>query len=101
MRRFHEVRRVTRVKQSRLAGSALAELRSKHYLWQCFNTKARRTRRRELGLRRISVERQISAPVTYKNEVLDCCLKLDLLVTNSIIVEVKSVDKLRDLRAFV
>ena len=49
---------------------------------------------KELGLRGILVERQISVPVTYKNEVLDCCLKLDLLVNKSIIVEVKSVDKL-------
>jgi GxxExxY protein len=49
---------------------------------------------KELGLRGVLVERQISVPVTYKNEVLDCCLKLDLLVNNSIIVEVKSVDKL-------
>ncbi len=49
---------------------------------------------KELGLKGIVVQRQISVPVTYKNEVLDCCLKLDLLVNNSIIVEVKSVDKL-------
>jgi GxxExxY protein len=42
----------------------------------------------------MKVERQIGVPVTYKNEVLDCCLKLDLLVNDTIIVEVKSVDKL-------
>jgi GxxExxY protein len=50
--------------------------------------------RKELGVRGIMVERQLSVPVTYKNEVLDCCLKLDLLVDKNIIVEVKSVDKL-------
>jgi len=49
---------------------------------------------KELGLRGILVARQVSVPVRYKNEVLACCLKLDLLVNNSIIVEVKSVDKL-------
>jgi GxxExxY protein len=48
----------------------------------------------ELRLRGMSVERQVSLPVTYKGEVLDCCLKLDLVVNNKIIVEVKSVDKL-------
>jgi GxxExxY protein len=49
---------------------------------------------KELRLRGMKVERQIGVPVTYKNEVLDCCLKLDLLVNDTIIVEVKSVDKL-------
>src|SRR5688572_22361757 len=71
--------------------------RIKPELCQCFNTKARRsrrTRRHARGCEEYLVERQISVPVTYKNEVLDCCLKLDLLVNNSIIVEVKSVDKL-------
>ncbi len=48
----------------------------------------------ELRLRGITVDRQISIPVNYKGEVLDCYMKLDLLVEQSIIVEVKSVDKL-------
>lgn len=49
---------------------------------------------KELRLRGMRVERQTSVPVTYKNEVLDCCLKVDLLVNHDIIVEVKSVEKL-------
>ncbi len=49
---------------------------------------------RELRLRGIVVDRQISIPVNYKGEVLDCYLKLDLLVEKRIIVEVKSVEKL-------
>jgi GxxExxY protein len=49
---------------------------------------------KELRLRGMIIDRQVSLPVTYKGEVLDCCLKLDLLVNNNIIVEVKSVDKL-------
>jgi GxxExxY protein len=49
---------------------------------------------KELRLRGMMIDRQVSLPVTYKGEVLDCCLKLDLLVNNNIIVEVKSVDKL-------
>jgi GxxExxY protein len=47
---------------------------------------------RELRLRGIAVERQISIPLNYKGEVLDCQMKLDLLVEKSIIVEVKSVN---------
>jgi GxxExxY protein len=49
---------------------------------------------KELRFRGVMVERQVSLPVTYKGEVLDCCLKLDLLVNRNIIVEVKSVEKL-------
>ena len=49
---------------------------------------------KELRLRRMLVDRQVCIPVTYKGEVLDCSLKLDLLVNSNIIVEVKSVDKL-------
>lgn len=49
---------------------------------------------KELRLRGIAVDRQISLPVNYKGEALDCYMKLDLLVEKSIIVEVKSVEKL-------
>ena len=49
---------------------------------------------KELRLRGMVIERQVNLPVTYKGEMLDCCLKLDLLVNNNIIVEVKSVEKL-------
>jgi GxxExxY protein len=49
---------------------------------------------KELRLRGIAVDRQISMPLNYKGETLDCYMKLDLLVENSIIVEVKSVEKL-------
>jgi GxxExxY protein len=49
---------------------------------------------RELRLRGIAVERQISIPVNYKGETLDCHVKLDLLIEKSVIVEVKAVDRL-------
>jgi GxxExxY protein len=49
---------------------------------------------KELWLRGISVERQVSVPVSYKGERLNCDVKLDLLVEKSVVVEVKSVDKL-------
>jgi GxxExxY protein len=49
---------------------------------------------KELWLRGISVERQVSVPVSYKGEGLNCEVKLDLLIDKLIIVEVKAVDKL-------
>jgi GxxExxY protein len=49
---------------------------------------------KELFLRGIPFERQISLPVNYKGEALDCYVKLDLLIDKTVIVEVKAVDKL-------
>jgi GxxExxY protein len=46
----------------------------------------------ELKLRNLSFERQIIVPVTYKGVVLDCGYRLDLLVENTVILELKSVD---------
>jgi GxxExxY protein len=48
---------------------------------------------RKLRLRSIAVERQIDLPVSYKGEVLECHMKLDLLVERSVIVEVKSLER--------
>jgi GxxExxY protein len=49
---------------------------------------------RELELRRIPFLRQQRLPVTYKGKVLDCDLRLDLLVDKTIIVEIKAVDQI-------
>jgi GxxExxY protein len=49
---------------------------------------------KELWLRGIFVERQVSVPVSYKGERLNCEVRLDLLVEKSVVVEVKAVDKL-------
>jgi GxxExxY protein len=49
---------------------------------------------RELRLRDIAVERQITLPVNYKGEVLECHVKLDLLVEGNVIVEIKALEKL-------
>lgn len=49
---------------------------------------------RELWLKGIKVERQVSVPVCYKGQMLNCQVKLDLLVENTVVVEVKAVDKL-------
>jgi GxxExxY protein len=49
---------------------------------------------KELRLRGLLVERQIPVSVTYKGEILDCQLKLDLLVEGTVLVELKAVDRI-------
>lgn len=49
---------------------------------------------RELSLRKIPFERQRSLPVKYKGVALDCGYRLDLLVADQVVVEVKAVEKL-------
>jgi GxxExxY protein len=46
---------------------------------------------RELAVRSIPFERQRSLPVEYKGTKLDCGYRLDLLVANSVVVEIKAV----------
>jgi len=48
----------------------------------------------ELHLRNIPFARQVAVPVKYKGISLDCGYQLDLLVADSVIVELKCVDKL-------
>ena len=45
----------------------------------------------ELGLRGITVERQVLLPVHYKGEYLDAGFRLDLVVGKLLIVELKAV----------
>lgn len=49
---------------------------------------------RELALRRIPFERQRSISLEYKGLTLDCGYRLDLLVANVVVVEIKTVDEL-------
>ncbi len=49
---------------------------------------------RELSLRRIPFSRQHPLPVKYKGVRLDCGYRVDILVANLVVVEVKTVDKL-------
>jgi len=46
----------------------------------------------ELELRKINVSRQVEVPVEYKGQRLKNVLRLDLLVGDLIVVEVKSVE---------
>jgi GxxExxY protein len=46
----------------------------------------------ELRLRGVSFARQVRVPVTYKGTDLDCGYRVDLVVNNTLLVELKSVD---------
>ncbi len=48
----------------------------------------------ELSLRGIEFKRQVSLPVVYKGVKLDCGYRLDLLVGDLVILELKSVEKI-------
>ena len=48
----------------------------------------------ELGLRAVRFERQKPLPVVFKEARLDCGYRLDLLVSNSVVVEIKAVEVL-------
>ncbi len=48
----------------------------------------------ELGERGLKVERQKQLPIVYRSVTLDAGYRLDLLVEQSVIVEVKAVDGL-------
>ena len=48
----------------------------------------------EFSLRNIQYVRQSSIPVKYKGVNLECGYRMDLLVENRIVVELKSVEKL-------
>ncbi|MBI5302952.1 MAG: GxxExxY protein [Chloroflexi bacterium] len=49
---------------------------------------------RELALRQVAFERQKPLPIEYKGSCLDCGYRLDLLVANVIVVEIKAVESL-------
>jgi GxxExxY protein len=49
---------------------------------------------RELQLNGLRFQRQVSLPVKYKSLRLDCAYRLDLLVEDLVIVEIKSVEAL-------
>ena len=51
----------------------------------------------ELNSMGVKVERQKRIPVLYKGVALDCVYILDLLVEDSIIIELKAVDELKSI----
>jgi GxxExxY protein len=48
----------------------------------------------EMSLRGIKFERQVPLPLNYKGVDLDCGYRLDLLVEDKVIVELKSIEAL-------
>ncbi len=48
----------------------------------------------ELQLRQLKIEHQKPLPVFYKDVMLDCGYRLDLVVENQVIVEIKSVSNI-------
>lgn len=51
---------------------------------------------RELQLQGMRVQRQVGLPLIYKDVECDIGYRLDLLVENTVIVEIKSVEALND-----
>ena len=49
----------------------------------------------ELQKRNLQVERQMEVPIHYKGNELKTPLRLDLLVNNQVIVELKSVEEMK------
>lgn len=49
---------------------------------------------REMELREISFERQVHLPLNYKGMDIDCGYRMDLVVADAVVVELKCVEKL-------
>ena len=51
---------------------------------------------RELNIQGLSVKRQLALPLVYKDVKCDIGYRIDLLVENKVIVEIKSVESFND-----
>jgi GxxExxY protein len=49
---------------------------------------------RELELRGIAFRKEVDLPVIYKGVQLDCGYRMDLVIEEKVVLEIKSVDKL-------
>lgn len=49
----------------------------------------------ELTLRQLSFRRQVALPVSYKGVLLDCGYRLDVVVEDRIVLELKCVERLQ------
>ena len=47
----------------------------------------------ELGLREVPFQRQLDLPVQYKQTRVDCGFRIDLLVADEVVVELKAVER--------
>ena len=48
----------------------------------------------ELECRQIAFQKQVELPVQYKDITLNCAYRLDIVVENQLVLELKAVDKL-------
>ena len=48
----------------------------------------------ELSDRGLAVRRQLAVPVVFKGRTLECAHRVDLLVNDSVVLEVKTVDRI-------
>lgn len=48
----------------------------------------------EMSLRKLHFQREVKVPVIYKSIALDCGYRLDMIVENTVILELKSVDRI-------
>jgi GxxExxY protein len=51
----------------------------------------------ELALRKIPFQREVALPVHYKGLKLDCGYRIDLVVADAVVVEIKAVDPINPL----
>ena len=51
----------------------------------------------ELLERGLKTDRQLALPIVYKGKQVDCAYRLDLVVENKVIIELKAVNKLEHL----
>ena len=49
----------------------------------------------ELSLRKITFKRQVALPVVYKGKKLDAGYRIDLLVNDEVVVELKAIDTIQ------
>ena len=49
----------------------------------------------ELGKRGLKVERQVDVPIAYKGNMLKTNLRLDMMVEDQVVIELKSVEALK------
>jgi len=52
---------------------------------------------RELRAARLDFVREVSLPVRYKGDLLDCGFRIDYVVEGQVLVELKSVERLMDI----
>ena len=50
---------------------------------------------RELSLRNIPFEREVSLPIEYEGIQIDCSYRLDFVVAGKVVIELKAVDALQ------